>query len=155
MASWAGEPQLLVCHHSLTCNTAAPTSHLLEAFMEDQDLTSTQQVLLKDVSSGNSHLVNSQTNQDHRFWVAELIRRPWVIGQMKVVLEATTPVTTIILATASRRSLVSSNQVPRDQGITMARVAQKKMMTMMQLYLQVVTLTLLPPYQLPPENHPK
>ena len=72
--------------------------------MEDQDLTSTQQVQLKDVNSVNHSLVSSQTNQDHRFWVAELIRRPWVIDQMKVVLEATTPVTTIIRATASRRS---------------------------------------------------
>ena len=104
MASWAGEPQLLVCHHSLTCNTAARTNHLLEAFMEDQDLTSTQQVQLKDVNSGNNLLVNSQTNQDHRFWVAELIRRPWAIDQMKVVLEATMPVTTIIPATESHRS---------------------------------------------------
>ena len=72
--------------------------------MEDQDLTSTQQVLLKDVNSVNNSLVNSQTNQDHRFWVEELIRRPWVIDLMKVVQEATMPVTTIIRATASRRS---------------------------------------------------
>ena len=72
--------------------------------MEDQDLTSTQQVLLKDVNSVNHSLVSSQTNLDHRFWVVELIHRQWVIGQTRVVLEATMPVTTIILATASRRS---------------------------------------------------
>ena len=35
------------------------------------------------------------------------------------------------------------------------KTKKKMMMTMMQLCLQVVTLTLLPPYQLPPENHPK
>ena len=104
MASLDEEPQLLVCLHNPTCNTAAPISHLLEAFMEDQDLISTQLVLLKDVSNVNNLLVNSQTNQDHRFWVAELIRRPWVIDQMKVVLEATMPVTTIIPAIESHRS---------------------------------------------------
>ena len=72
--------------------------------MEDQDLTSTQQVLLKDVNSVNHSLDSSQTNLDHRFWVAELIRKPWVIDQMKVVQEATTPVTTIIRETESHRS---------------------------------------------------
>ena len=104
MVSWAGEPQLPVLLLNLTCIPAALTSHLHRAFTEDQVHISTQQVLLKDVSKGNSRLVSSQTNQDHLFWVAEHTRRPWAIEQMKVVLKATTQVKTIILAIVNHRN---------------------------------------------------
>ena len=104
MVSSAEVLRKLVFHHSLTCNTVAPTSHLRRASMEVQVLISTKQALLKDVNKGNNLLVSSQINQDNRFWAVEHIRRPWAIDQMKVDLEATMLVKTIILAIASRRS---------------------------------------------------
>ena len=90
MVLWAEVLRKLVSHHSLTCNTVAPTSHLLRASTEGQVLISTKQVLLKDVNKGSNLLASSQINQDNRFWVEEHIRRPWAIEQMKVVLKATT-----------------------------------------------------------------
>ena len=67
MVSWAGELQLLELLLNLTCIPAALTSHRHQASTEDQVLISILQVLLKDVNKGNSRLVSSQTNQDHRF----------------------------------------------------------------------------------------
>ena len=153
MVSWAGEPQLQVFHLNLTCNTVAPISHLQQASMEVQDLISTQQVPLKDANKDN-HLVNPKTNPDRLSWVVELIRRPWEVVEMREVLGQTMRVKTIIQATASHRSWVSSNQVRKDLGITMVRVAKKMMMTMMLLCLRVVTITVLPPHQLSLVSHP-
>ena len=153
MVSWAGEPQLQVFHLNLICNTVAPTSHLHQASMEVQDLINTQQVPLKDANKDNL-LVSLKTNQDRLSWVVELIRRPWEVVEMREVLGQTMRVKTIIQATASHRSWVSSNQVLKDLGITMVRVAKKMMMTMMLLCLRVVTITVLPPHQLSLVNHP-
>ena len=153
MVSWAGEPQLQVYHLNLICNTVAPISHLQQASMEVQDLISTQQVPLKDANKDN-HLVSPKTNRDRLSWVVELIRRPWEVVEMREVLGQTMRVKTIIQATASHRSWVSSNQVRKDLGITMVRVAKKMMMTMMLLCLRVVTITVLPPHQLSLVSHP-
>ena len=153
MVSWVGEPQLQVFHLNLICNTAALTSHLHQASMEVQDLINTQQVPLKDANKDNL-LVSLKTNQDRLSWVVELIRRPWEVVEMREVLGQTMRVKTIIQATASHRSWVSSNQVLKDLGITMVRVAKKMMMTMMLLCLRVVTITtVLPPHQLSLVNH--